>query len=353
MAFRLYPKKAELGRAALRTLLALAVVLSAGLLWCVQYTYMPGTSHSGAIGAGDKTRQERLETEVKALASIGSRELVFDPEALQGARQHLAGRLEALGFQVQEEVFKVGRDEVANLVVTLPGRGELADEVVLVGAHYDSAHHCPGANDNGSGVAALLEIAREFSGRHKSNKGPQRTLRLVWFANEEPPYFRTAQMGSAVHARRAVKRGDKIVAMYSLETMGYFVDTPGSQNYPAPFSLLYPDSGNFLAFVGNEASSDLVRRTVSTFREAEVPLASEGIAAPSWVRAASFSDHLNFHAHGIPAMMVTDTAMFRYAHYHTAEDTPDKLSYPAFTAAVEGMFVVIDSELRTPQNTSG
>jgi len=133
---------------------------------------------------------------------------------------------------------------------------------VIVGAHYDAVHGCPAANDNGSGVAGTLELARRFAALK-----PNRTIRFVFFANEEPPYFQTEQMGSLVYARACRARNENIVAMFSLETIGYFDDTPGSQQYPAPLGMFYPDRGNFIAFVGNLDSADLVRRCVATFRQ--------------------------------------------------------------------------------------
>jgi hypothetical protein len=205
-------------------------------------------------------------------------------------------------------------------------------EIVVIGAHYDSVFGSPGANDNGSGVAALLALARRFAG-----KPTGQTLRFVAFANEEPPYFQTEQMGSLVYARQCKARGDQISAMISLETMGYFSDAPGSQTYPSlgirPF---YPSTGNFIGFVGNIRSRALLHRAILLFRQ-QAKLPSEGGALPSFLPGVGWSDQWAFWQCGYPAFMITDTAPFRYPHYHEATDTPDKLDYDRFALVVSGV----------------
>jgi Zn-dependent M28 family amino/carboxypeptidase len=209
-------------------------------------------------------------------------------------------------------------------------------EIVVIGAHYDSVFGSPGANDNASGVAALLALARRFAG-----KPAAQTLRFVAFVNEEPPYFQTEQMGSFVYASRCKARGDRIFAMISLETIGYFSDKPGSQSYPSPgLGAFYPRTGNFIGFVGNFGSRALVRRAIGLFREqGKVP--SEGAALPSFIPGVAWSDQWSFWQCGYPAIMITDTAPFRYPHYHESTDTPDKLEYDRFALVVSGMEKVI------------
>jgi Zn-dependent M28 family amino/carboxypeptidase len=193
----------------------------------------------------------------------------------------------------------------------------------------------PGANDNASGAAAVLALARRFADRPQA-----RTIRFVLFVNEEPPLFWTDQMGSLVYAREAKQRGDDIVAMLSLETMGCFLDEPGSQRYPPPFGMFYPDEGNFIAFVGMSSSGPLVERAVGAFRGA-CRFPSEGAALPSLVPRVGSSDHWSFWKQGYPALMVTDTAPYRYRHYHKPTDTPDKLDYERLARVVEGLDAVI------------
>ena len=184
-------------------------------------------------------------------------------------------------------------------------------------------------------MAALLALARRFA-----KCKPDRTLRFVAFVNEEPPYFQTAKMGSGVYARRCGQRREKIVAMLSLETIGYYSDARGSQKYPPPLGLLYPSTGNFIAFVGNVKSRDLVRRMVGTFRQHE-KFPSEGAALPAATPGVGFSDQWSFWQEGYPAAMVTDTAMFRYPYYHEAEDTIDKVDFDRTARVVRGLEKVI------------
>ncbi|MEA3275961.1 MAG: M28 family peptidase, partial [Pseudomonadota bacterium] len=193
----------------------------------------------------------------------------------------------------------------------------------------------PGANDNGSGVAAVLELARLLAGRALA-----RTVRFVAFVNEEPPFSYTPEMGSLVHARAARDRGDRIQAMLSLETIGHYSDRPGSQRYPYPLSLFYPDTADFIGFVGNLGSRQLVRSAVQSFRR-HAFFPSEGAAVPAWVKGVGWSDHWSFWQAGYPAIMVTDTAFFRYAHYHSAGDTPEKIDYARTARVVEGLASVI------------
>jgi Zn-dependent M28 family amino/carboxypeptidase len=221
-----------------------------------------------------------------------------------------------------------------NVEAEVRGRERPAD-IVVVGAHYDSLAFTSGADDNASGVAALLALARAFAGAH-----PRTTLRFVAFANEEPPYFQTANMGSLVYAKRSRARGEHIVAMLSLETIGYYSDAPGSQRYPPPMGLAYPDRGDFIGFVGDRTSADLVRRVVATFRTT-THFPSEGAAPFSLIPGVGWSDQWSFWQVGYPGVMVTDTAPFRYPRYHTAQDTPDALDYDRMARVVAGLERVI------------
>lgn len=287
-----------------------------------------------ALTAADRDEiaalQPRLMAHVKMLAeTIGKRHLAR-PQALRAAAEYIRATWTAQGYAVETEVFQVDGRPCENLIVELRG-ADTPREVVLVGAHYDTAPGTPGANDNGSGVALLIEM-----GRLLKEARPARTLRLVAFANEEPPHYFTEDMGSRVHARRARERGEDIVAMLSLETIGYYSDTPGAQAYPFPFGLLYPSAGNFLAVVGNLPSRSLVITFLQAFMEA-TDLPVEGVATFELIPGISWSDHWSFWKEGYPALMLTDTAPFRYPQYHTGEDTPDRLTAPAFARAGHGI----------------
>lgn len=212
---------------------------------------------------------------------------------------------------------------------------EKPNEVIIIGGHYDSALISPGANDNGTGTAATLELARIFA-----NKSTKRTIRFVEFTNEEPPFFWTEDMGSLVYAKQLKQRQENIVAMLSLETMGYFSDTVGSQKYPFPLNLFYPAQGNFIAFIGNLNSGNLVRQSIASFRH-HVQFPSEGAALPEWIPGIGWSDQWSFWQQGYPVIMITDTAPYRYPYYHTEDDSLDKINFDKLARIVSGLEKVI------------
>jgi Zn-dependent M28 family amino/carboxypeptidase len=264
--------------------------------------------------------------------TIGERNL-WTYSALQRAAEYIEQQFAARGYVPRRQTYDVSRAPVSNIEATLPGTGR-RDEVVVLGAHYDTVGGCPGANDNATGVAAVLELAERFAQRPLS-----RTLRFVAFVNEEPPFFQTSQMGSLVYAKAAQQRGDRIVGMLSLETMGYYSDVSGSQQYPAPIASMYPDVGNFIGFVGNLRSARLLLKARRAFsRHTRFPIQSA--AVPSAIPGVGWSDHWSFWEAGYPALMVTDTAPFRYPWYHTAEDTPDKIDYERLATVVDGLEAV-------------
>ena len=312
----------------------LLLILTVSVWWM---TGMPGRSHAGplpALSAAEQELRTRLEGHVRTLAGeIGERN-VWRPEALADAVRYLEERLRESGHAVAREGFTAAGVDVHNLVVERRGATR-PDEIVVIGAHYDSVMGTPGANDNATGTAALLEIARGLA-----RQDTARTVRCVFFVNEEPPFYLTGEMGSLVHARAARLHGERIVAMLSLETIGYFTEEPDSQHYPFPFALFYPAKGNFVGFVGNLASRSLVRRTVGAFRR-NTAFPSEGLAAPAFVPGIGWSDHWSFWQQGYAAVMVTDTALFRYGPYHTSEDTPDKVSYDRLARVLAGLERVV------------
>jgi hypothetical protein len=300
---------------------------------------MPGETFRGPLPeltAEQQRLRDQLQTDLKTLAGdIGERNLQHT-EAYAKATLFIERRLSATGHKVRRQAFDVKGRQCFNLELEIAG-GDRASEIVVIGAHYDSVQGTAGANDNGSGVVALLSLA-DLLKDHK----PARTLRLVAFANEESPYFGTDAMGSLVCAREYRARDDNVVAMLSLETIGYYDDTEGSQKYPPPFSRFYPSTGNFLAFVGNTESADLVRQCVGSFRQhAQFPC--EGGAAPAKMEGISRSDQVAFWQCGYPGLMVTDTANFRYPHYHQPTDTPDKVNYDRLARVVAGLRTVIVS----------
>lgn len=299
--------------------------------------HMPGPAFEGALP--EATEPERalaaaLRAHVEHLArTIGERN-TSRPEGLALARDYVSEQLAAAGLAVRSQGFDADGMRVENLIAEVKG-GARADEIVVVGAHYDSAEGCPAANDNGSGVAALLALARAFA-----HEPQERTLRFVAFVNEEPPHFQTETMGSLVYAKSCRASGDRVTAMLSLETMGYFDDQDGSQEYPFPFGLFYPSTGNFIAFVGSFGSRAQVARATQVFRET-TRFPAEGAALPGSVPGIGWSDHWAFWQAGYPGVMVTDTAPFRYPHYHRATDTPDRVDSVRLARVVGGVREVI------------
>lgn len=284
----------------------------------------------GAQAGAAEPLAERLHTHVARLAGeIGERN-VWRPGALHAAADYIRGEWRRQGHTVTEQRYTAYDVASDNLEIALAGAAA-ASEIILVGAHYDSVRGSPGANDNASGVAALLEL-----GRLLKDAGLRRTVRLVAFVNEEPPFFYWGEMGSAVYAKAARRRGDDIRLMMSLEMLGAYSELPGSQRYPPFLRWFYPERANFIAFVSNLASRRVLRRAVAAFRAASA-FPAESLAAPGLVPGVSWSDQLSFWREGYAAIMVTDTAFYRYPHYHTAQDTPEKIDYARMAQVVEGL----------------
>lgn len=318
---------------------AAIVALGAGLVSVWRMTQMPLRSYQGALPPLSTTQSEfawHLSEEVRQLSSaIRERNLPHEG-SLQVTADYLRRELAAAGYAPTEQVYSIQGEAVSNIEADLLGNAS-ADGAVIVGAHYDSVDGTAGADDNASGVAATLELARLLQGSHL-----RRTVRFVFFVNEEPPYFQTAHMGSVVYARKLKHDGVPVSAMISLETIGFYSDAPGSQKYPPLLNLLYPSRGDFIGFVGNSESRDLVRRATRAFREsAKCP--SEGIAAPGNWPGIGWSDQWSFWQEGWPGIMVTDTAPFRYPYYHTASDTADRVDFEKMARVVEGLRNVVVS----------
>lgn len=289
---------------------------------------------SVALTEREQALREMLRRDVEQLAgTIGERN-VFQYPALLAAADFIQASLEQAGYTVQKQGYEVAGKTCHNIEVELRGT-DRAGEIVIVGAHYDSVIGSPGANDNATGVAAALALARTFAG-----KSPVRTVRFVWFVNEEPPFFQTHDMGSLIYAKRCRARNERVVAMLSLETIGYYTDTQGSQHYPFPFGLFYPSTGNFIGLISNVASRRLLWQVAGSFRR-HSGYPSEAAAVPGFIPGVGWSDHWSFWREGYPGVMVTDTAPFRYPYYHTAQDTPDKVNYDRMAQVVLGLERVV------------
>ncbi len=319
-------------------ILVLAVALLLTFAWC-HYARQPGTSWQGKLPPMTPDQSalvDRLRADLTVLAvDIGERNLGDRPAELERAAVFIEQAFVAAGCTVERHEYRVGDKPCRNLIVEIAG-GTRRDEIVVVGAHYDSVEGAPGANDNGTGVAGLIEFARAFAAIK-----PARTLRLVAFVNEEPPYFQTRWMGSLVYAKRCQERKERITAMISLETIGFYTDEAHTQHFPLPaLAALYPTTGDFAAIVGRGDSAALVNDVVERFRRL-TQFPCEGAALPAGVDGAGWSDHWSFAECGYPAVQITDTAPFRYGHYHQPTDTIDKIVWDRYARVVEGAIAVV------------
>ncbi len=318
----------------------LLLVVSAMLILTAlafRYTRMPSKDHALELPPLTKKEiatRDQLRADVTMLAAtIGGRD-TNKYGALGRAADYIAGELRSAAYAPERQSFSADGKEFQNIEAELGGTGDAA-RVIVVGAHYDTAGGLPGANDNASGVAACLRLARIFSGHRLKS-----TVRWVFFTNEEPPYFQSAAMGSMVYAKRCRERKEQVVAMLSLETIGYYSEEPGSQTYPIGFHPGYPDRGNFLGFVANFRSAPLLRSALKSFRSS-TSLPAVGAAAPASIPGIGWSDHWSFWQFGYKAIMLTDTAPYRYPYYHSAEDTPEKLDYERLARAVTGIEAIV------------
>jgi len=323
---------------------AVVVALGVGFVSLWRMTQMPRQSYRGPLSALSAEQRElagRLSEHVRYLSvTIGERN-IHRAGSLQATTDYLCSNLAQAGYAVSDKPYAVDGHVVNNLEAQLVGSDGAAG-VVVVGAHYDSVAGTVGADDNASGVAATLELARMLQGSKL-----RRTVRFMLFVNEEPPYFQTEQMGSLVYARELRRAGVPVSAMISLEMLGFYSDAPSSQKYPAPLSMFYPSRGDFIGFVGNTESRDLVRQATRRFREA-TQFPSEGVAAPASLPGVGWSDQWSFWQQGYPAIMITDTALFRNPYYHTPLDTTDKVDFGKMARVVDGFRSVVVSLANEP-----
>ncbi len=313
----------------------LLAVAGSGLIYLA--VNMPGETLTGEL----PHLTEQLELSSRLLerhvyhlsVNIGERSAA-QKGRLNQAADYIQMQFEMLGYVPVNRVF--GEQQYRNIVVDIYGR-EKREEIIILGAHYDTTWLTPGADDNASGVAALLEIARLLQNRRFA-----RTIRLIAFANEEVPRFRWAERGSMFSAKRSWSGSEQIVGMFSLEMIGFYSDLPGSQRYPRILSPFYPDRGDFIAFVSNLTSRDLQLRAISYFREQAV-FPSEGLIAPQWlVPAIRRSDHASYWYYDFPAIMITDTAFYRNPHYHRKTDTWQTLDYERMARVIAGLVGMLE-----------
>lgn len=254
-----------------------------------------------------------------------------DTDRLQRTAEYISAQFGSFGYQVSRQPFLFQGNTYHNLIAELTGNIS-PEKILIVGAHYDTVRTTSGADDNASGVAVLLGLARALGERKLS-----KTVRFVAFALEEPPAYRTRNMGSYHYARSLKEKKEQVMGMVCLEMVGFFCDRDGSQHYPLPFfKLRYPSQGNFISMVGNLRSRAFTKRMAAGFRKAvDLPLVT--LNAPPIVVGIDFSDHWSFNKFGYDALMVTDTAFYRNPHYHAPTDLPDTLDYERMAKVVEGL----------------
>jgi len=276
----------------------------------------------------------RLESHVSILAETFVPRDYKHPENLDRAAAYIRGEFEHTNGRVWEQTYEVDSLVYRNVILQL---GPETQERIVVGAQYDAAGELPGADDNASGVAGLVELAYLLDGASLPL-----AVELVAYTLEEPPFFRTDQMGSAVHANNLKEQGIPIRMMISLEMIGYFSDDSNSQHFPLSLlKLWYPSEGNWIAVIGNlDSGADVRRVKARMHRATELPVYSFN-APPDLVLGIDWSDHLNYWNHGYPGIMITDTSFLRNMNYHTEHDTPEKLDYERMSMVVVGVFEAV------------
>ena len=324
---RRVPRLAVLWRV-LRTAAALALVGLAGVL---VYVAQPLGWRFGSAARLDGPSPARLEAHVRMLAETLAPRYWKRQDNLDRAADYIAAGLREAGARVTEQVYAVeGAGRYRNVIGSF---GPDAGARVVVGAHYDAAGPLPGADDNASGVAGVLELARMLG----VNATLAARVDLVAFTLEEPPYYDTEWMGSLLHAASLRREGVAVRAMLALEMIGCFSDAPGSQALPHPLlRLVYPSRGNFVAVVGRVGEARLLRTVKRAMRDA-TDLGVYSMTGPEWIPGVDFSDHRSYWHHGYPAVMITDTAFYRNVRYHTASDTPATLDYARMAEVVTGV----------------
>lgn len=299
--------------------------------------FVLGGCVSGVGVERESTNVDRLERDVRVLSEGYPGRSVWDRQMLNNAGLWVARRFESMGYEVTlEPVPNADGSEGFNVIAELTGMTH-PDEIIVIGAHYDAEVKTPGADDNASGVAGVLELARRFAGRPMG-----RTVRFVGFTNEENSNSRGGRMGSWVNAQGCKDRGEDVVAMMSLEMIGYFRDDEGSQRYPFPpemaakLGMELPTVGDFIAVVGRFADRALIDEMGAAMAEAgSVHLVP--VALPAQVPAIYRSDHANYWMIGVSAVMVTDTSEYRTPHYHQMSDTAETLDFVRMGGVVAGL----------------
>jgi len=277
--------------------------------------------------------KKELQSDVAYLQELGPRnsenQMAYDQ--LRKCETWIIQKWQSQGYPVRRYDASFGGKQYYNIEIEIPGT-TAPSEIIIISGQYDTLPDSPGANNNGSGMAVLFQLSKLLQNYH-----PQRTLRLIAFVNEEDPFFGTEIMGSYIYAKGCFERKEDIKVMLSMDAMGIYKDSPGTQNLPFPFSMFYPDSGNFLAFIGNLPSRIYVKEVTAGFKKGSSFPIEAGVA-PEWVKGVTWSDHGSFWKFGYPGMQITDTGAYRSASHTNKEDTMEKINFDALSRIVVGMY---------------
>jgi len=325
-----------MGKKMLYALLILVLVVATALFYPVMKIKMSASVIHPEPRFLPASSERALYDHVHALSVlIGSRS-IQDYAKIQEAERYILTFLEGQGIPFALQGYDLDGKRYNNIVVTLEGSSH-REELVIIGAHYDTISGTPGADDNASAVAVLLELCRDLK-----DYRPERTLRMIFFVLEEPPSFMTPAMGSHVYAQQALDRGENIHGMISLEMLGYFNENEGSQTYPAPgMRWLFRDRGDFIGVVGNMHSRELTLAVAEALKAGST-LPVEHLTALPFIIGVGSSDHGPFWKMGFPAVMVTDTAFYRNPNYHSSRDTIETLRFDKMSQLVRGMVHVVE-----------
>jgi len=283
----------------------------------------------------ENTQAYLIETVRYLSHEIGERSYL-DVKKLNRTSDFIEQEFRESGCTVKRQPFTYEGNTYYNIIGEVNSGLDTPAGTLVIGAHYDTVVGTPGADDNASGVAGLLELARLVAASPGQGK-----ISFVAFSLEEPPVFLTSRMGSYIYAKSLHHAGTAVTGMISLEMLGYYCDSGGCQYYPSSlFRLRYPDKGNFIAFVGNRSSLMFARRLKHAFMiTSSLPV--ESLNTFSFVPGVDFSDHRSFWKFGYPAIMITDTAFYRNPNYHGPGDTIDTLDYKRMTDLVTGLHKII------------
>lgn len=263
---------------------------------------------------------------------IGQRSYL-DIDKLDMAAQFIEKKLVSFGCAAERQPFSYRNNLYYNIIGEVQGTEKIDNGILVIGAHYDTVIGTPGADDNASGIAGLLELARLAAAEPF-----RKTVCFAAFCLEEPPVYMTKNMGSYIHAKSLSDAKTDVYGMISLEMLGYYSDHNQSQYYPNHlFSYFYPDKGNFIAFVGNISSMRFTEKVKSNFKTAS-SFPVESLNGISIIPGVDFSDHRNFWKFGYPAFMITDTGFYRNPNYHAHGDTSATLNYDLMAELVSGLY---------------